>query len=130
MLVRARLEVDICGSAFRAVTGCRESLLFRVGLAGLMVVSLAGYKPFGVQHHSPDHWIRAGPVVGQAGKLDGMGGPMQVEVSYAVCGIQCWQYTRAESDHEAVIDNRKRSTENLQSAFSAGSLLTLPNPLQ
>jgi hypothetical protein len=122
MQVSAWLEVDVQGATSRAVTSCTERFLLRVHLAGFVVVSLAGNQAFGVQHHGADHWIRARPVVSLAGKLDGMGGPVKVQVSFAVCGIQSWQYTRAESDHEAVIDNRKRSTENLQSAFSAGSI--------
>ena len=91
-------------------------------LAGFTVVSLTGDKTFGVQYYSTDHWIRTGAVVSLAGKLDRMGSPMQVQVSITFCGIQYWQYTRAESNHDAVIDNRKRSTENLQFAFSAGSI--------
>ena len=122
MLVRAWLEVDIDGPAPSAVTGCRKRLFLRMRLAGLTVVSLTGDKTFGVKHDSTDHRIRTSAVVSLAGKLDRMGGPMQVQVSITFCGIQSWQYTRAESNHDAVIDNRKRSTENLQFAFSAGSI--------
>ena len=122
MRVGAWLEVDIDSAASRTVTSRRKSLLLRVHLARPAVVALAGDKAVGPKHHSADHRVGTRPVVSLAGKLDGMGGPVQVQVSFAVCGVQCWQYTRAKSDHEAVIDNRKRSTENLQPAFSAGSL--------
>lgn len=122
MLVGAWLEVDIDGPASGPVTGCRERLFLRMQLAGLTVVSLTGDKTFRVQHDGTDHGIRTGPVVSLAGEFNRMGGPMQVQVSITFCGIQSWQYTRAESNHDAVIDNRKRSTENLQFAFSAGSI--------
>ena len=120
MGVRAGFEADVQGSVPGAVAGRRESLLFSVGLPSVAVEAFAGHQAVGVDHHRADHRVGTGPVVGLARELQGTRGPMKVYAPVVIWGIQCWQYTRAESDHR-VINNRK-VIENLQYLQSAGSV--------
>ena len=119
MRVGAWLEVDVQRAIPRALAGGFQSLLLRVPMAGLAVEALAHDKARGVQYDSADHRVGAGPVVRLARELNGARRPLQVYVSVAICVIQFWHYTRAESNHR-VIDNRK-VYENLQ-CQSAGSI--------
>ena len=110
MLVRAGLQVHVKSRTTSALAGGSQGFLFGVRVAGLLVVSLAGDPAFCVHKDRANHRVGARPVVSLAREVDGVRGPVQVNVLLTVCLMQSWQYTRAEGDHCAVINNRKRST--------------------
>jgi hypothetical protein len=110
VLMRAGLEVHIESRTASTLAGGSQGFLFGVRVAGLLVVSLARQPAFGVDQDRANHRVGARPVVSLAREVDGVRGPVQVNVLLTVCLMQSWQYTRAEGDHCAVINNRKRST--------------------
>ncbi len=85
VLVRAGLQVHVKSRTASTLAGSSQGSLLGVRVAGLLVVSLAGDPAFCVHQDRANHWIGARPVVSLAREVDGVRGPVQVNVLRAVC---------------------------------------------